>query len=96
MIVDQIKNVVDAVEGIVNAERVLEDGLHVAPVGLQLLVGHIGDIFAFKDDLARCELDKAEHEVRQRGFAAAALAGYGGNGGWRFINGQIEIVKRDD
>ena len=94
--VDQIKDMVDAVKGIVNAEGILKDRLHIAPVDLQLGIAHVGDVFAIKDDVARCQLDEAEDQIRQRCFAAAALARDRRDGRWRFVDGQIEVVQGDN
>ena len=86
MLVDQIKYVVNAVERIVNAEGILEDRLHIAAVGFELAIGHIGDIFAVEDDMTRCQFDEAKDEIRQRRLAAAAFAGDRGDRSRRLVD----------
>ena len=93
--VDQMKNVVDAIKRIIDAKGILKNRLHIAAIDLQLGIRHIGDVFAVEDNLPRCQLDKAQHQIRQRGFAAAAFAGNGGDGRRRFVNRHIKMIQRD-
>ena len=48
---------------------------------------------AFEDDVARGQLDKAQDQVGQRGFATAALARNGDDARRRLGNGQAEILQ---
>ena len=55
-------------------ERILEDDLHVAGDGAQLVLAHGRDVLAFEPDLARGRLDEAENAAAGRRLPAAGLA----------------------
>ncbi len=95
MLVDQMKYMVNPIKGIVDAKGILKNSLHIAAVQLQLLIGHIRNVFAIKDNLPRCELDKPQHQVRQRRLATAALASNGGDGRRGFVDGHVKMIQRN-
>ncbi len=83
------------IERVVNGIRVLENGLHVAPVVVQLAPGHGGDVGALVDDLARRQFREAQDHIGERRLAAAALAGDCGDAGRTLWNDQVEVLEGD-
>ena len=60
--------------GIQGSVRVLENHLHLAAVGQQLLLGKSGDVLAVQDDGAGSRVINADHRAGAAALAAAALA----------------------
>jgi hypothetical protein len=90
-----VKDVLDAVEGVVDGVRVLKDRLNFAAVIHELRFVHRAHIDAFVNDLAARDLGKTEHQVGQRRLAAAALAGDGSDGRRAIFDGEVEVLQRN-
>ena len=59
--------------GIKRGVRVLENHLHVGTHGVELFVGHCGDVLAFKANLTGRRICQAQDGLAQRGFATAGF-----------------------
>ena len=67
------QHLLDAHPWIEGAERVLEDDLHAAAQGAQLVAGQVRDVLSVKADPATGGLDQPQCEPTQRGLARARL-----------------------
>src|SRR6516162_8685560 len=76
-VTDQSKDPVRPVDGVVGAERVLEDALHMPVVVAQPALGVAGDVRAVEGHRAAGRLDEPQDDLADRGLAAAALADQG-------------------
>ena len=75
-------------------ERVLEDDLHLPPVGPQRGFAQPGDVLAVELDRAAGRLDQAQHGARHGRLAAAALADQAQ--GLAFADRKADAVDRID
>src|SRR5581483_2317669 len=92
---DHIKDVLDAIKGVIDFIRVLKDRLHLTPIVAHLLTREMRDVGAAIENLTRREGDESENRIDQRGLAAAALACDGGDGRRLFGDHQTKVLQRD-
>jgi hypothetical protein len=86
--------VVDTVEGIEHVEWVLEDRLDIAVESPALTPRHGGDVFALVEYMTLRRPDYPEHEARERGLAAAALADDAGDRNGCALDSESEAPSR--
>ena len=88
--------VVHAIERIVNGERVLKDGLHLASERQPLPAAERSDVCTPKSDLSHAGGQEAEKQGGEGRLAAAAFAGDGDDGGAVLIDAQCNRLQRSD
>ena len=82
------QRVVNLIERVVNLERILENGLHLAAEGAPPLAVHPMEILPFVEDLAAGWRGHAQKQAGERRLATATLAGNGNNSWSGIINDQ--------
>src|SRR5258708_2389742 len=87
-----IEDVLDAVERVIYAKWVLKYGLHLTAVGLHLFGIGTRHILPVIDNLPGGQARKTQHDLGQRGLAAAALPGDRDDRGWLPGNAQVEVL----